>query len=205
MKGVPFLTKVVYKGVRGVTSGRSVLPGINYLCWVIPSSPLPPPPPRSVFPSLREAPTRRAVTTQSSISFGKAFLPVSARVWWKLFRQSWVFTLGHLHNYLLSSAKFWTLSIHPPRALSSWGSYIRTCGSFRQLIMFFFFKQIKSNIVLKIDLQFTINFKKPNAPHQDFLFLRFISGSFFCYHREHESEIHVDLKRLIYHQTTKSS
>ena len=28
---------------------------------------------------------------------------------------------------------------------------------------------------------------------------------FFGYHREHESEIHVDLKRLIYHQTTKSS
>ena len=55
-------------------------------------------------------------------------------------------------------------------------------------------------------LQFTINLKKkPTASYQDFLFLRVISGSFFCYHREHESEIHVDLKRLIYHQTTKSS
>ena len=112
---------------------------------------------------------------------------------------------GHLHNYLLSSAKFWTLSVHPPRALSSWGSFIRTCGSFRQLIKLFFFSQIKNNIVYKIciyNLRLTSTEKKPNAPHQDFLILRII---FVIIENMHESEPHVDLKRLIYHQAIKSS
>ena len=53
-----------------------------------------------------------------------------------------------------------------------------------------------------------INFKKkPNAPHEDFLILGIIWRDvffFFCNHREREREIQVDLKTLIYHQTTKS-
>ena len=117
---------------------------------------------------------------------------------------------------LVSSSKFWTLFTHPLRGLSSRGSFTRTCGfinlkgapSFRRLILVVF-KQIKNNIVYKIYiyLQFTINFeKKANAPHQDLLILRIISRSSFLFnYREHEIEIHIDLKRLIYHQTTKHS
>ena len=69
----------------------------------------------------------------------------------------------------------------------------------------YFFSQIKNNIVYKIciyNLRLTSTEKKPNAPHQDFLILRII---FVINENMHESEPHVDLKRLIYHQAIKSS
>ena len=47
------------------------------------------------------------------------------------------------HVPVIPSAKFWALSIHPPRALSLWGSFIGTFCSSRRLASSVFFKQFK--------------------------------------------------------------
>ena len=142
MKGVPCLAKVVYKGVRKVTSGRSLPVQVSYPVYIFVEYH---PTPREYWFFLERH--QLHLSTQSSISLGKTFLRASALIW-KL-AQTWVFTRSFA-NYLFLSAKFWTLFrlfTHPLRGLSSQGSFIRTCGlinlkgapSFRQLNKLSFF------------------------------------------------------------------
>ena len=70
----------------------------------------------------------------------------------------------------------------------------------------FFSNKLENNIVYEIYIYRLTSREEaqcssPTFPNSTDYFEKF----FFCNHREHESEIHVDLKRLIYHQTTKSS